>query len=88
MRRFRVPQARLRELIHEDRAASSFIVSHELPLEPAPDPYKHFDARKNGWTKVVLHPGVSSAREPRARKTAGKAQTRRRPSRPERVAAE
>jgi threonine dehydrogenase-like Zn-dependent dehydrogenase len=31
-------------------------VSHNLPLEQAPDAYKHFDAREDGWTKVVLNP--------------------------------
>jgi threonine dehydrogenase-like Zn-dependent dehydrogenase len=30
-------------------------VSHE-PLEEAPAAYKHFDARDDGWTKVVLRP--------------------------------
>jgi len=43
-------------LISEGKANPSFIVSHDLPLESAPDAYKHFDARENGWTKVVLHP--------------------------------
>jgi threonine dehydrogenase-like Zn-dependent dehydrogenase len=36
------------------KAKPSFIVSHELPLAEAPEAYKHFDARDNGWTKVVL----------------------------------
>jgi len=49
---------RLRNLIHEGRATPSFIVSHELPLEQAPEGYAHFDARKNGWTKVLLHPAA------------------------------
>ena len=40
---------------------SSFIVSHELPLDRAPEAYEHFDARDDGWTKVVLHPGMSDA---------------------------
>lgn len=43
-------------LIAEDKAKPSFLVSHVLPLEKAPDAYKHFDARDNGWTKVVLRP--------------------------------
>ncbi|MFC5831418.1 glutathione-independent formaldehyde dehydrogenase [Nonomuraea insulae] len=46
----------LRNLIHTGRAKPSFIVSHELPLEQAPEGYRHFDARDEGWTKVVLHP--------------------------------
>jgi glutathione-independent formaldehyde dehydrogenase len=31
-------------------------VSHELPLDEAPAAYQHFDARDDGWTKVVLRP--------------------------------
>jgi glutathione-independent formaldehyde dehydrogenase len=46
----------LRDLIHLGKANPAFIVSHRLPLEQAPDAYKHFDARDNGWTKVVLKP--------------------------------
>lgn len=45
------------QLIHEGRAKPSFIVSHELGLEHGPDAYKHFDAREEGWTKVLLKPG-------------------------------
>ena len=48
----------LRELIHQGKAKPSFIVSQNLPLSGAPDAYKHFDARDNGWTKVVLKPGM------------------------------
>lgn len=44
----------LRDLIHAGRARPSFIVSHELPLDQAPEGYRHFDARDDGWTKVVL----------------------------------
>ena len=47
---------RLRDLIHYDKANPSLIVSHELPLEKAPEAYKHFDDRDSGWTKVILHP--------------------------------
>jgi glutathione-independent formaldehyde dehydrogenase len=46
----------LRDLIAADRAAPSFVVSHELPLDRAPEAYQRFDAREDGWTKVVLHP--------------------------------
>lgn len=48
----------LRDLIHADRAKPSFIVSHRLSLDEAPDAYKHFDARENGWTKVLLRPAA------------------------------
>jgi glutathione-independent formaldehyde dehydrogenase len=50
----------LRSLIAEDRVKPSWIVSHDLPLERAPEAYKHFDAREEGWTKVVLHPGMAA----------------------------
>jgi threonine dehydrogenase-like Zn-dependent dehydrogenase len=46
----------LLNLIHAGRAEPSWIISHELSLEEAPDAYKHFDARETGWTKVILHP--------------------------------
>jgi glutathione-independent formaldehyde dehydrogenase len=46
----------LRDLIHFGKANPSIIVSHELPLEKAPEAYKHFDNRDEGWTKVILHP--------------------------------
>lgn len=44
----------LRDLIHAGRANPSFIISHRLKLEAAPDAYLHFDRRELGWTKVVL----------------------------------
>jgi threonine dehydrogenase-like Zn-dependent dehydrogenase len=50
----------LRSLIAADRAKPSWIVSHELPLDRAPVAYRHFDARDDGWTKVVLHPGQAA----------------------------
>ena len=49
----------LRDLIHHGKANPSIIISHELPLEEAPDAYKHFDNRDEGWTKVVLHPNAA-----------------------------
>ncbi|MGW0890685.1 glutathione-independent formaldehyde dehydrogenase [Saccharopolyspora sp. NPDC002578] len=50
----------LRDLIAENKAEPSWIVSHNLPLEKAPDAYKHFDAREDGWTKVVLNPAQAA----------------------------
>ena len=55
----KVYNRRLRDLIHHDKANPSMIVSHELPLEEAPDAYKHFDNRDDGWTKVILHPNAA-----------------------------
>jgi glutathione-independent formaldehyde dehydrogenase len=48
----------LSRLIEKDKVKPSWIVSHELPLEQAPEAYENFDQRKNGWTKVVLKPGM------------------------------
>jgi glutathione-independent formaldehyde dehydrogenase len=47
---------RLRDLVIAGRAKPSFLVSHELPLDQAPEGYDHFDKRDEGWTKVLLHP--------------------------------
>jgi glutathione-independent formaldehyde dehydrogenase len=48
----------LRDLIAVGKAKPSFLVSHRLSLHEAPDAYKHFDAREDGWTKVVLKPAA------------------------------
>jgi threonine dehydrogenase-like Zn-dependent dehydrogenase len=72
---------RLRELIRVGSATPSFLVSHELALDEAPNAYKHFDARDNGWTKVILHPGQRSGQTARKERQQPKS-GRRRPSRP------
>ncbi|HWC83808.1 MAG TPA: glutathione-independent formaldehyde dehydrogenase [Pseudonocardiaceae bacterium] len=46
----------LRDLIITGRANPSFLVSHELGLDDAVDGYAKFDAREEGWTKVLLRP--------------------------------
>jgi len=48
----------LRDLIVAGRATPSFIVSHDLDLDEAVDAYEKFDAREDGWTKVLLHPAA------------------------------
>ncbi len=48
----------LRDQIVAGRAKPSFIVSHELSLDSAPTAYRKFDAREDGWTKVLLHPAA------------------------------
>jgi glutathione-independent formaldehyde dehydrogenase len=65
------------QLIHDGRAKPSFIVSHEVPLDEAPEAYQHFDARDAGWTKVVLKPHAAHAahkasRPARAKSSASK----------------
>ncbi|MBC7605910.1 MAG: glutathione-independent formaldehyde dehydrogenase [Burkholderiales bacterium] len=51
----------LSTLISAGKAIPSQIVSHELSLEDAPDAYKHFDKRDNGWTKIILKPEIKSS---------------------------
>jgi glutathione-independent formaldehyde dehydrogenase len=51
----------LRDLVAAGKAEPSFIVSHQLPLERAPEAYEHFDNRDDGWTKVVLRPTMAGA---------------------------
>ncbi len=46
------------DLIIQGKARPSFLVSHELPLDQAPEGYRHFDNRDKGWTKVLLKPAV------------------------------
>ena len=51
----------LANLIATGKAKPSFLVSHELPLEDAPEAYKRFDNRDKGWTKVVLRPEMANS---------------------------
>lgn len=46
----------LRDLIVAGRARPGRIVSHELSLDDAPEAYRRFDDREDGWTKVLLRP--------------------------------
>lgn len=46
----------LRDMIVAGTAAPSFLVSHQLPLEDAPEAYAKFEQRIEGFTKVVLKP--------------------------------
>ena len=46
----------LSNLIASGKAKPSFLVSHQLSLDEAPEAYHHFDNRDSGWTKVVLKP--------------------------------
>jgi glutathione-independent formaldehyde dehydrogenase len=57
---------KLRELIHVGKAKPSAIISHQLELSEAPNAYKNFDDRKNGWTKVVLKPAAAGASKRKA----------------------
>ena len=44
--------ARLEEVVRK-------LESPQLSLDEAPEAYKHFDDRDEGWTKVLLKPGAS-----------------------------
>ena len=53
--------AYLRDLIVAGRAKPSFIVSHRLTLNEAPEAYAKFDQRTDGYTKVVLKPEATTS---------------------------
>ncbi len=46
----------LRDLIIEGRADPSWVVSHRVGLDEAPEMYERFDEREEGVTKVLLEP--------------------------------
>ena len=46
----------LRDLIIQGRADPSFVVSHRVSLDEAPEMYEAFDKREEGVTKVLLEP--------------------------------
>ena len=48
-------------LISSGKAKTSSIISHEISLYDAPEAYKHFDDRDNGWTKVILKPEMAKS---------------------------
>lgn len=46
----------LRDLIVSGRAKPSFVVSHEIDIDDAPDAYDKFNKRAEGYTKILIHP--------------------------------
>lgn len=46
----------LRDLIIAGRATLSVVVSHQLPIDQAPNAYEKFARRADGYTKVILKP--------------------------------
>jgi glutathione-independent formaldehyde dehydrogenase len=48
----------LRDMIITRRAKPSKIVSHRLPLSQAPEAFKKFDERTEGYIKIVLDPNT------------------------------
>jgi threonine dehydrogenase-like Zn-dependent dehydrogenase len=49
--------------IMEGKIDTTFLISHILPLEQAPDGYKMFHDNQNEVTKVVLKPEWAAAAE-------------------------
>lgn len=58
--------ARLRDLIIAGRAKPSFVVTQRLPLAAAPDAFRRFDRREDGYIKVVLDPTAPAPTAPDA----------------------
>lgn len=52
---------KLLEMIGEGEIDTTFLISHRLPLEEAPQGYKMFKDDQNHCTKVVLKPGMAAA---------------------------
>lgn len=53
----------LLDAIMEGKIDTTFLISHRLPLEQAPQGYKMFHDQQNEVTKVVLKPGLAIAAE-------------------------
>ena len=51
----------MRDMIVAGLAKPSFIVSHRIPLEQAPEAYAKFDQRVDGYTKVLIKPDLKAA---------------------------
>ena len=43
-------------MIISGKADPSFVVSHEIGIDDAPEAYEKFDKRIDGYTKVLIHP--------------------------------
>jgi glutathione-independent formaldehyde dehydrogenase len=50
--------ALLRDLIIAGRIKPSVVVSHRLPLADAPDAFRRFDRREDGYIKIILDPAA------------------------------
>lgn len=55
----------LRDLIINERAKPSFIVSHHISLDEAPGAYDKFDKRIEGYTKVIIKPAMKGIEQVR-----------------------
>jgi len=52
---------KLLEMIGEGELDTTFLISHRLPLEQAPEGYRMFHDEQDSCTKVVLKPGLERA---------------------------
>ncbi len=48
----------LLDKIEKGEIDPSFVVTHTMPLEKAPEAYEMFQEKKDGCIKVVLKPGI------------------------------
>lgn len=48
--------SKLRDMIITGAAKPSKVISHRLPLDDAPTAFAKFDARNNGYGKIILKP--------------------------------
>ena len=46
----------LGDLIISGVATPSFVISHEIKIDDAPNTYEKFDKRVEGYIKVLIHP--------------------------------
>jgi glutathione-independent formaldehyde dehydrogenase len=51
--------AHLRDLISAGRIKPSVVISHRLPLADAPEAFRRFDRREDGYIKIILDPAAS-----------------------------
>jgi glutathione-independent formaldehyde dehydrogenase len=51
--------AHLRDLISAGHIKPSVVVSHRLPLADAPEAFRRFDRREDGYIKIILDPAAS-----------------------------
>jgi threonine dehydrogenase-like Zn-dependent dehydrogenase len=51
--------AKLLDMILDEKLDTTFLISHRLPLEEAPEGYRMFKEQQNEVTKVVLKPGAT-----------------------------
>ncbi len=62
----------LLELIEQGKIDPSFVISHTLPLERAPEAYAMFRDKQDECIKVVLKPGASIQRPAEERVHSGR----------------